>query len=151
MKRSTRPRAVILVRGFNKNRALWQEWIPALAAKYRVINLDLRGHGESSLPARDFKMGIERFSDVLVEVLGGLGLSSATFVMAEFSTSVGIDLASRYPDRVDALVLPGLGYNWDESRSVDWPGGRTSRNSRVQRRGRARQPPFGCPMMQTRN
>jgi pimeloyl-ACP methyl ester carboxylesterase len=113
---------VVLVHGFSKNRRFWFEWIPALARRYRVLNVDLPGHGDSSLPPREFVMGLEPFADDLVAVLDGLGLPSATFVMAEFSSSVAIDLATRHPSRVKALVLPGFGYNWRASRAVDWEG-----------------------------
>lgn len=41
---------VVLVHGFGKNRKFWYPWVPALASHYRVIRVDLRGHGESSLP-----------------------------------------------------------------------------------------------------
>ncbi|MBP8294481.1 MAG: alpha/beta hydrolase [Burkholderiales bacterium] len=116
----TSPSTVILVHGFNKNRRFWWDWIPALARHYRLISLDQRGHGESSLPPQDFVMGLEPFADDLVAVLDKLGIDSATFVMAEFSSSVAIDLASRYPDRVRSLVLPGFGYNWQASKTVNW-------------------------------
>lgn len=111
---------VVLVHGFSKNRRFWYEWIPALARCHRVINMDLRGHGDSSLPPRDFTMALGPFSDDIVGVLDRLGLAAATFVMAEFSSSVAIDLAARYPARVKALVLPGFGYNWRASKAVDW-------------------------------
>src|SRR5487761_2655823 len=75
----TIPPSVILVHGFNKNRRFWWDWIPALARHYRVINLDQRGHGESSLPPSDFVMGLEQFSDDLVAVLDKLEIESATF------------------------------------------------------------------------
>lgn len=111
---------VVLVHGFSKNRRFWYEWIPALARRYRVINVDQRGHGDSSLPPRDFTMALEPFADDLAGVLDRLGLDAATFVMAEFSSSVAIDLAARHAARVKALVLPGFGYNWRASRAVDW-------------------------------
>lgn len=115
-------RPVILVHGFSKNRRFWYDWIPALARRYRVINLDQRGHGDSSLPPRDFTMGLEPFAADLVGALDQLGLDAATFVMAEFSSSVAVELAARYPGRVRALVLPGFGYNWRASPAVDWEG-----------------------------
>lgn len=112
---------VVLVHGFSKNRRFWYEWIPALARRYRVINVDQRGHGDSSLPPRDFAMALEPFAADLMSTLDILGIDAATFVMAEFSSSVAVELAARHPDRVRALVLPGFGYNWRAS-SVDWEG-----------------------------
>jgi 3-oxoadipate enol-lactonase len=110
---------VVLVHGFSKNRRFWYEWIPRLARRYRVICPDQRGHGESSLPPPDFTMAIPPFAADLVGFIDRLGLASAHFVTAEFTSSVGVELAARYPTRVQSLVLPGFGYNWRAS-PVDW-------------------------------
>ncbi len=103
---------VILVHGFSKNRLFWYPWIPDLARRYRVICLDQRGHGDSSLPPQDFKMSTAPFAADLDEFLGRLGLESAHFVMAEFSTAVGVEFAITYPDRLRTLTLLGLGVDY---------------------------------------
>jgi pimeloyl-ACP methyl ester carboxylesterase len=108
----TDPDPIVLVHGFSKNRKFWYEWIPALARHWPVFNVDLRGHGESSPVAPDFAMALEPFAADLVAFLDGVGLRSAHFVLAEFTSSVGLVLATRYPERVRSLVLPGFGYDW---------------------------------------
>jgi pimeloyl-ACP methyl ester carboxylesterase len=112
----TESEAVILIHGFSKNRLFWYPWISDLARRYRVIRLDQRGHGESSLPAPGFKMSTAPFAADLDEFLGGLGLESAHFVMAEFSTAVAVEFAINYPDRLRSLTLLGLGVNYQA-----WP------------------------------
>ena len=39
--------AVVLLHGFLENQTMWQDLVPELSEKYRVITLDLLGHGES--------------------------------------------------------------------------------------------------------
>ena len=102
---------VVLVHGFSKNRRFWYPWVPALARRYRVIRPDLRGHGESDLPAPDFQMSLAPFAADLDEFLDRLGLTSAHFVAAEFSTAVAIEFAVSYPKRLRTLTLAGLTYN----------------------------------------
>ncbi|QSZ37700.1 hypothetical protein DSL72_008799 [Monilinia vaccinii-corymbosi] len=45
---------LILLHGFTGSSAVWQRNIPAFAEKYRVIALDLRGHGESEKPKHGY-------------------------------------------------------------------------------------------------
>jgi pimeloyl-ACP methyl ester carboxylesterase len=114
---------IILVHGFSKNRRFWYSWIPELAAHYRVIRIDLRGHGDSSPIAREsFQMGLRPFSQDLAHVLDGLGLKSAHFVMAEFSSAVAIDFANGFGDRIRSLTLPGFGHNYTAATydSAEW-------------------------------
>jgi pimeloyl-ACP methyl ester carboxylesterase len=43
---------VVLLHGFSDNANTWRRIVPPLAERYRVIALDLRGHGRSSRPSR---------------------------------------------------------------------------------------------------
>src|SRR5437868_283999 len=43
-------KTVILVHGWTCDETTWTEQVPALSAKYRVITLDLPGHGKSDSP-----------------------------------------------------------------------------------------------------
>jgi 3-oxoadipate enol-lactonase len=106
---------IVLVHGFSKNRKFYYAWIPALSRQYRTIVLDLRGHGESSLPPQDFKMSLDPFAEDLNEFLDRLEVEPAHFCMADFATSLGIIFAVRYPNRLRSLILPGFGYNWKHS------------------------------------
>lgn len=108
---------VVLVHGFTKNRKYWFEWIPHIGQHFRVICPDWRGHGDSSPFPADFLMGLRPFSDDLAALVDGLGLESAHFVMAEFSSAIALDFAVAYPDRIRSLVLPGFTYT---AKGVPW-------------------------------
>jgi 3-oxoadipate enol-lactonase len=107
--------SLVLVHGFSKNRKFWYGWIPALAARYRVIALDQRGHGDSSPPPAGFTMALRPFAQDLAAFLDALRLASAHFVMAEFSSAVAVDFATAFPERLRSLVLPGFGYKFRAS------------------------------------
>jgi 3-oxoadipate enol-lactonase len=110
---------LVLVHGFTKNRAFWFEWIPELARHFRVLNVDVRGHNQSSGVDGDFEMSLMPFSDDLAGFLDVLGIERAHFVMAEFSSAVGIDFAIRYPQRIKSLTLAGFTYDLKGS-AVPW-------------------------------
>ena len=42
---------VLLIHGLGSSSADWELQLPVLTSRYRVIAVDLRGHGESSKPA----------------------------------------------------------------------------------------------------
>jgi 3-oxoadipate enol-lactonase len=106
---------VVLVHGFSKNRRFWYGWISSLAARYRVVRLDQRGHGDSSQVDRGFQMALRPFSQDLADFLDALGIQSAHFVMAEFSSTVAMDFAAAFAPRIRSLTLPGFGYNYRDA------------------------------------
>ena len=103
---------LIFIHGFSKNRKFWYEWLPEFARDYRVYNVDMRGHGESSPIAADFQMSLAPFARDIVDFMDALKIDSAHFIMAEFASAIAIELAADYPDRVRSAIIPGFGYNW---------------------------------------
>jgi pimeloyl-ACP methyl ester carboxylesterase len=102
---------VVLVHGFSKNRRMWYGWLPGLTAHYRVIRVDQRGHGDSSPAPPGFQMGLRPFSQDMADFLDAIGLESAHFVMAEFTSAVAVDFANAFSHRIRSLTLPGFTYN----------------------------------------
>jgi pimeloyl-ACP methyl ester carboxylesterase len=103
---------LIFVHGFSKIRKFWYEWLPEFARDYRVYNVDMRGHGESSPLAFDFQMSLAPFARDIVDFMDALQIERAHVIMAEFASAIAIELAADYPDRVRSAVIPGFGYNW---------------------------------------
>jgi 3-oxoadipate enol-lactonase len=85
---------------------MWDDQIPALSPRFRVIRPDLRGFGRSPLPPRAFC-----HHEDLIGLLRSLGHGRACLVGASFGGAVAIDAAIAHPDAVSALVLvsPALG------------------------------------------
>lgn len=111
---------LVLVHGFTKNRKFWFEWIPRVGKAFHVFCVDQRGHGDSDALPANFSMSIRAFSDDLAAFVGKLGLSSAHFVMAEFSSAIALDFAVAYPALIRSLTLPGLVFR--PSPVIDWDG-----------------------------
>src|SRR4051794_3494653 len=47
--------AVVLLHGGGLDHRMWDDQVPAMAAEFRVLAVDARGHGWSSTPTRPFR------------------------------------------------------------------------------------------------
>ncbi len=107
-----KPETIILVHGFSKNRRFYYGWIAKLAERFRVIRVDQRGHGDSSAVPQGFQMALRPFSDDLAAFTKAIGITRAHYVMAEFTSVVGIDFANAYPELIQTLTLPGFAFRY---------------------------------------
>jgi 3-oxoadipate enol-lactonase len=78
---------------------------PLVAAGYRVLTWDLRGHGESTPIGQDISAGI--LADDLLSIIDQLRIDKVTLVGHSFGGYVVQEFTRRYPDRVSALVIIG--------------------------------------------
>ena len=96
--------AVLLLHGFAQSGHSFDFVSLALCEKFRVIALDLRGHGES-----DWSEAIDyRRETMLTDVAGvmeHLGLDSASLVGLSLGGTVGYMLAAAKPELVRSLVI----------------------------------------------
>ena len=97
---------VVLIHAFSVDRRMWAPQIPALERRFRVIRYDLRGHGNSAAPSEPYAP-----HDDLRSVLDTLGIGRATLVGLSAGSTLAIDFAIAYPDRVRKLVLASPGLN----------------------------------------
>lgn len=95
---------VLLHPGIGDSR-VWDLILPRLAARYRLIRYDARGHGASPPATAPYTL-----LDDLIAVLDHLEVAQATLVGCSQGGASSIDLALAQPERVSALVLvsPGL-------------------------------------------
>ena len=83
---------------------MWAEQVPALAAAgYRVLRIDLRGHGGSGAPPVPYT--IDELADDVVSVLDGLGVARCHFVGLSIGGMIGQSLGLRHAGRMQSLML----------------------------------------------
>jgi len=82
---------------------LWRAQLPELAARFRVVRYDHRGHGASPVPSGPYQLS-DLGGDVLA-VLDHLGLERAHVAGVSLGGMVGMWLAAAAPERVDRLAL----------------------------------------------
>jgi 3-oxoadipate enol-lactonase len=94
---------IVFVHGFPLSRAMWDPQVKVLSGQFRVITLDLRGHGESDAPLWLYTM--DQFAQDIKGLLDHLSIQKA--VLAGFSMGGYVVFAfyRKYADRVKGLVL----------------------------------------------
>jgi pimeloyl-ACP methyl ester carboxylesterase len=102
---------VVLCHGFPELSYSWRHQIPALAeAGYRAVAPDMRGYGESSIPAEIEAYDAPTLCADLVGLLDELRAERAIFVGHDWGASVVWQLALAHPSRVAALVALSVPY-----------------------------------------
>lgn len=100
--------AVIFVHGAGADHTVWKLQTRYFAWHgYGVLAVDMPGHGRSDAPCVPT---IEGLADWLMAVLDAAGLQQATLIGHSIGSLVTLDVAARYPDRVDALALLGCAF-----------------------------------------
>jgi pimeloyl-ACP methyl ester carboxylesterase len=98
---------LLLLHGVTDSSFTWSRVLPALAARFRVIAPDQRGHGDSERPGGGYRPS-ELASDALA-LLDALGIERARIAGHSLGTFVAQHLAGFAPGRVERLALIGGG------------------------------------------
>lgn len=97
---------VILVHGSGLDRTVWQFQSRNIAFRgIRVLAVDLPGHGRSEGEPPETITGM---ADWLGRFMDAAGVETATLIGHSMGSLIALDMAARYPERVDKLVLMGI-------------------------------------------
>ncbi len=102
---------VILANSLGTGKQMWDDQVGPLAATFRVLRYDMRGHGltECSPPGEPGAARIETLADDVAALLDELAIERVRFVGLSIGGMVGQRFAAAYPQRVEALVLCATG------------------------------------------
>ena len=98
---------VVLLHGMAGSSEMWRAAIPGLARHYRVVALDLPGHGDSDKPRADYSLGA--YASHLRDLMDVIDVSRATIVGQSFGGGVAMQFVYQYPERCERLVLVASG------------------------------------------
>jgi pimeloyl-ACP methyl ester carboxylesterase len=130
-------KTVVLVHGWTCDETTWSEQVPALAEHYRVVTVDLPGHGKSGSP-KDGKLSMDLFARAIDAVRAEVGAERVTLVGHSMGTPVVIQYWRLFPQHTAALVFVDGVTNMNVGRNrpdrSQWVGeqGRTNRERMVQ-------------------
>ncbi len=96
-------RALFLMHGFLGSKEIWKNYIPRLQRHYKVISVDLPGHGESECIG--YLHNMELLADAIKFLLQQLNIRKTIIVGHSLGGYVGLAFAEKYPDEVLGLIL----------------------------------------------
>jgi 3-oxoadipate enol-lactonase len=95
--------AVLLLGSLGSDVSMWDDVVPSLATRLRVVRADLRGHGASPVPPGPYEVA-DLAADV-VRLLDDLGLAQVHLVGLSLGGMTAMQVAADHPERVDRLAL----------------------------------------------
>lgn len=110
-------KTMLLVHGMLGSHQSMLHMVHHYALKYRVVAIDMRGHGDSDKPKTLYDMAA--FSDDLVQVCRELRLAKPVCVGHSFGGSAVLHLAFHHPGMVGGIVLLDSGIRPAKERAAE--------------------------------
>ena len=107
---------VLCLHGWPQHWYEWRHLMPALADRYRVIALDLRGYGWSDAPPSGYEK--ENMADDVLAVLDELGIERVKLVGHDWGAWIGFLLALRAPQRFERYLALNILPPWVSMRAM---------------------------------
>ena len=95
--------AVFLLHGFLENATMWNDLITHLEKRYRVIAVNLLGHGTSE--CYGYVHTMEDQADMLFALVTELRLRKISLIGHSMGGYVALAFAELYPDNIRSMIL----------------------------------------------
>lgn len=95
---------IMLVHGFSASLHTWEDWADNLKRDYRVITLDLPGHGLSRC-IDNSEIGPAQFVETINRIANTLDIQRFTLAGNSMGGAAAWNYALAHPERLDGLVL----------------------------------------------
>lgn len=100
---------VTFIHGAGGSSSIWFRQIRDFRKHYNLLLIDLRGHGKSKSPIYEKlkRYTFETIGNDVMEVLNHLNIKSTHFVGISLGTIIIRDIAERFPERTQSMILGG--------------------------------------------
>lgn len=109
--------ALVFIHCWSCDRSLWENQVAVFARNYRVVTIDLPGHGESGKQRSNWS--IDGFGDDVTRVVTKLGLKRVVLIGSSMGGPVALEAARRMPERVVAIVPVDTLQNVEQKMSAE--------------------------------
>ncbi|HEY3077880.1 MAG TPA: 3-oxoadipate enol-lactonase [Burkholderiales bacterium] len=97
---------------------MWDPQVAALKDRYRVLNYDMRGHGESAAPAGPYTL--DMLADDVLGLMKELGIKRASYMGLSIGGMIGQTLALKQPALFERMVLADTGHSQPPEAIKQW-------------------------------
>ncbi len=111
---------ILLLHGYPTSSHMFRNLIPVLAENYHVLAPDYPGYGRSEQPSIDeFEYTFDNMALIVEGFLGQLKVERYSIYLMDYGAPIGYRIASKYPEKVDALIVQN-GNAYDEGLRDFW-------------------------------
>ncbi|MEO7729107.1 MAG: alpha/beta fold hydrolase [Burkholderiales bacterium] len=115
-----RPPVLILLHSAMSSSRRLYAMVPHLARRFRVVRMDLRGHGESGVPRADQLLTLARLTQDVLELLDHLKIDAAHFLGVSGGGYLAQQIAIHHPARALSLLLFASRPGFKDSKGAQW-------------------------------
>ncbi len=101
---------VVFNHGIGTNRDIWAGWLPALCPERACLTFDLRGYGQSDVPAIDHVFTLDELVADLMEIAALAGARPVHLVGESLGGTVVLAAAARHADRVASATVSNTAF-----------------------------------------
>lgn len=94
---------LIFLHGYFENLKIWYDLTDELSKIYRIVLIDLPGHGQSQNLSTTNTM--DMMAEKVIEVIDHLDIDQFSVCGHSMGGYISLALAEKYPDRIESLVL----------------------------------------------
>lgn len=109
--------ALVFVHGWCWDKSIWENQVKAFSAKYKVITIDLAGHGESGSNRKDWTM--RAFGEDICAVINKLKLNKVILIGHSMGGFMTIEAAKILGDKAIGLIGADTFQKFEEGEPAD--------------------------------
>jgi len=96
---------LVLLHGVASSLHTWDGWVKELSPSYRIIRIDLPGHGLTGPDPSRKNIDIEYMTEMINKLLVRINVDNAHFAGNSLGGYIAWNFAVKYPEKVNKLVL----------------------------------------------
>ncbi|HYG54718.1 MAG TPA: 3-oxoadipate enol-lactonase [Burkholderiales bacterium] len=100
------------------NVRMWDPTVAAFKDRFRILNYDMRGHGQSAAPRVPYTL--DMLADDALGLMKQLGIQRAHFAGLSIGGMIGQTIALKNPSVIDKLVLADTGHSQPPEAVAQW-------------------------------
>jgi pimeloyl-ACP methyl ester carboxylesterase len=109
--------ALVFIHGWSCDNTVWAEQVKTFSPKYKVVTIDLAGHGKSGIERKDYTL--QMFGADVAAVVNQLGLTKVILIGHSMGGPVVIEAANLLKGKVIGLVGADTFQNLGETISAE--------------------------------
>lgn len=109
--------AIILIHGWTNNKTIWDDQVAYFLEKYKIVTIDLAGHGESGDKRENWTMSA--FGNDVVAVINELKLKEVILVGFSMGGPVVIEATKKISEKVKGIILVDTLKDIEQKRQMD--------------------------------